>query len=72
MADRAPEDDGARVGWRQVIAVGLGTIAVVLGAAVLTALLPSDLQAVVFRTPLVIVILVGGTAMALWLVTRRR
>ena len=39
---------------------------VVLGAAIATSLLPADGQAIVFRTPLLIVVLLIGTAAALW------
>jgi FtsH-binding integral membrane protein len=72
MTEPAPDGNGRTVGARQVLGVGLAAVAVVLGAAVLTALLPSELQAVIFRTPLVIVVLVAGTAAALWLVVRGR
>jgi hypothetical protein len=46
-------------------------VGVVLGAAVLTSLLPTDLQQVVFRTPLAIVVLVVGTGWLLWRISRR-
>ena len=45
---------------------------VVLGAAILTSLLPADAQDVVFRTPLLIVVLIVGTAAALWRIARPR
>ena len=71
--DRSPDGGGGRpAGLREVIAVGLGAVIVVLGAAVVTAILPPDLQAIVFRTPLVIAVLIAGTAVALWLVVRGR
>ena len=58
-------------GWRDVLAVGAVVVAVVLGAAVLTSLLPVSLQRVVFQTPLAIAVLVLGTAWLLWRITRR-
>ena len=65
MAERA-------IGLRDVLlAAGLSVI-VVLGAAVVTSFLPPEAQAVVFRTPLLIVILLVGTAAALWRIARPR
>jgi hypothetical protein len=46
-------------------------VAVVLGAAVLTSILPTDLQEVVFHSPLVVVVLIGGTAWLMWRISRR-
>ena len=46
-------------------------VAVVLGAAVLTSLLPTSLQEIVFHTPLTIVVLIGGTGWLLWRIARR-
>jgi hypothetical protein len=60
------------IGLRQVLLAAGACVAVVLGAAVLTSLLPSDAQAVVFRTPLLIVVLIVGTAAALWRIARPR
>ena len=59
MADRQP-------GVREVLLV----IGVVLGAAGVTALLPRDAQGVVFHTPLLIAVLLGGTAIVLWRILR--
>jgi hypothetical protein len=72
MADRTPDGGGRQVGLREVLVVGLAAVAVVLGAAIATALLPADLQGIVFRTPFIIAVLIGGTALALWLVVRQR
>ena len=47
-------------------------VAVVLGAAVLTSVLPTSLQEVVFHTPLAIVVLIVGTGWLLWRISRRR
>ena len=42
----------------------------VLAAAGLTAVLPRDAQAVVFHTPLLIAVLMAGTAFVLWRILR--
>ncbi len=63
MAERQP-------GIREVVLVAAAVVVTVLAAAGVTALLPSDGQAVVFHTPLLIVILVGGTAYILWRILR--
>jgi FtsH-binding integral membrane protein len=72
MTDRVPGADGRHAGLREVLAVAGAAVAIVLGAAILTALLPPELQSIVFRTPLLIAVLVAGTAIALWLVVRPR
>ena len=43
-----------------------------LGAAFVTSLLPADAQEIVFKTPLLIVVLIVGTAVALWQIARPR
>jgi len=45
-------------------------VAAVLAAAALTAALPRDAQAFVFHTPLLIAVLVLGTAVVLWRILR--
>jgi FtsH-binding integral membrane protein len=59
-------------GWREVLILAGFAVAVVLGAAILTAVLPTDLQRVVFHTPLLIVVLVVGTGFVLWRIATRR
>jgi hypothetical protein len=54
-----------------VLLVGAVVVGVVLGLAVLTSLMPSSIQDVVFRTPLAIVVLVVGTVGVLVWITRR-
>ncbi|MBI2781577.1 MAG: hypothetical protein HYX55_07265 [Chloroflexi bacterium] len=61
MAERARS-----AGWREVLIVAAVAVGVVLGVAILTAVLPTDLQRVVFHTPLLIVLLVVGTGFVLW------
>lgn len=73
--ERAGPDDpaaGRGVGWREVLAVSFGVVAVVLGAAVLTGYLPTGVQRLIFHAPTLIVVLVVGTIVVLWGVARRR
>jgi hypothetical protein len=57
-------------GWREVLLVAGAVVAIVLGAAILTSVLPTDLQGLVFHSPLLIVILIVGTAWLLWRIAR--
>jgi heme A synthase len=66
-----PRPVGRQPGWREVILVAVIAVAVVLGAAILTSILPTNLQEIVFHTPLTIVILIVGTAWLLWRIARR-
>jgi hypothetical protein len=52
------------------VLVGIAVILTVLVAAGVTALLPREGQDVVFHTPLLILVLVGGTAFVLWRILR--
>ena len=65
MAERAA------VGWREVVLVSVALVGVVLGLAVGTSLLPTDVQRVVFRTPLLITVLIVATAVVLIRLVRR-
>jgi uncharacterized membrane protein AbrB (regulator of aidB expression) len=58
-------------GWREVLVVAVAAVAVVLGAAIATSVLPTTVQEVVFHTPLAIVVLVLGTGWLLWRISRR-
>jgi FtsH-binding integral membrane protein len=60
------------IGWRQVLVVAGVAVGVVLGAAILTSALPTDAQRVIFHTPLLIAVLVVGTALVLWRLATRR
>ena len=62
--------DTRQPGIREVALVAIAVVAAVLLAAGVTALLPRDVQAVVFRTPLLIVVLIGGTGLVLWRILR--
>ncbi|HXI79584.1 MAG TPA: hypothetical protein VNM34_02070 [Verrucomicrobiae bacterium] len=63
MSDRRP-------GLREVLGVSAIMLAVVAVAVVVTAVLPAGGQYIVLRTPLLIVVLVAGTAGVLWRITR--
>ena len=65
--------EGARAfGWREVLIVAGLAVGVVLGAAILTAVLPTDAQRVIFHTPLLIGVLILGTGLVLWRLAARR
>lgn len=59
-----------RPGLREVLIVSGITLAIVALAVIVTAVLPSGGQYIVFRTPLLIVVLIAGTAGVLWRITR--
>lgn len=67
-----PVADGRQPGWLEAVIVAACVVAVVLGLAVLTSVLPMQLQEVVFHTPLLIVVLIVGTGYWLWRVSRRQ
>ena len=58
-------------GLREVLLVGAAVVLVVMAAAGLTALLPGSGQDIVFHTPLLILVLIGGTGIVLWRILRR-
>jgi 4-amino-4-deoxy-L-arabinose transferase-like glycosyltransferase len=62
-SDRSP-------GLREALVIGGLAVVVVLLAASVTFLLPPDVGALVFRTPLLILVLVVGTVVVLWRITR--
>ena len=66
-----PRRVGGQPGWREVMMVAGFAVAVVLGAAIVTSILPTDVQEVVFHTPLAIIVLIVGTAWLLWRIARR-
>lgn len=65
------QDDPAQPGWRRVVFVAGIAVAIVLGAAFVTSLLPEAIQVFVFHTPLAILVLIAGTGWLLWRVSRR-
>ena len=54
-----------------MLLVAGAVVAVVLGAAIVTSLLPAAIQDVVFHTPLAIGVLIVGTGWLLWRISRR-
>ena len=60
------------IGWRQVLVVAGAAVGAVLGAAILTAVLPTDAQRLIFHTPLLIGVLILGTGLVLWRLAVRR
>ena len=60
------------IGWRQVLVVAAAAVGAVLGAAILTAVLPIDAQRLIFHTPLLIGVLILGTGLVLWRIAARR
>lgn len=67
MADR-----GRSTGLREVLVVAALAVGVVLGAVILTAVLPVEAQRVIFHTPLLIGVLIAGTGFVLWRIAARR
>lgn len=59
-------------GLPQVLLVAAAVVAVVLGAAFLTSFLPDGIQSAIFQGPVLIVVLIGGTAWLLWRISRPR
>jgi hypothetical protein len=60
--DRSADDaPSSGPGGREVLLVAVAVVALALGAAAVTGLLPPAGQDVIFRTPLVIVVLIVGT-----------
>jgi hypothetical protein len=69
--ERAAQERSAP-GWLRALVVGGLIVDAVLAAAVVSFLLPSSLGDVVFRSPLLILVLIAGTAFVLWTITRPR
>jgi len=57
-------------GIREVLLLAAAVVVTVLVAVGITAVLPRDGQEVVFHTPLLIIVLLGGTAFVLWRILR--
>ena len=52
--------------------VAAAVVLVVLGAAALTSVLPTEVQRLIFHGPVLIAVLIGGTAWLLWRISRGR
>lgn len=59
-------------GWRQVALVAAAVVAVVMGAAVVTGLLPTPIQQAIFHGPVLIGVLIVGTGWVLWRIAHGR
>ncbi|MBA2701599.1 MAG: hypothetical protein H0U58_07865 [Chloroflexi bacterium] len=59
-------------GWTQVVLAAAAVVVVVLGSAVLTGFLPQAVQNWIFHGPVLIVVLIVGTAGLLWRIARGR
>ena len=59
-------------GFMAVIVVAAAVVGVVLGAAILTSFLPTEIQRVIFDGPVLIVVLIVGTGLMLWRISRGR
>jgi FtsH-binding integral membrane protein len=62
---------GRSFGWREVLLVGGAIVVLVLGLSVVTSVLPSGAQWVIFQSPLLIVVIVVGTVVVLASLLRR-
>ncbi len=63
-------DPARQPGLREVLLAAALVVAAVLVAAGVTALLPREGQDLVFHTPLLILVLIAGTAIVLWRILR--
>jgi len=63
--------EARQVGWREVLTVAAVAVAIVLAIDVVTTKVPA-LQDFVTRTPLVVAVLIAGTAWLLWRIATRR
>ncbi|HYU50215.1 MAG TPA: hypothetical protein VEO91_09855 [Candidatus Limnocylindria bacterium] len=69
--DREGERRRRATGLREVLLVAVVVVAIVLGTAVATSLLPPAGQDLILRTPLAIAVLAGGTiGLLVWLARR--
>jgi hypothetical protein len=59
-----------RPGLREVLLVGAIVVGAVAVAVIVTSIMPPDAQYIVLRTPLLILVLILGTAGVLWRITR--
>jgi hypothetical protein len=59
-------------GWPQVILVAAAVVTIVLGAAFLTGILPAPIQGAILEGPVLIGVLIVGTAWLLWRIAHGR
>jgi uncharacterized membrane protein len=65
-------DQRTQPGWRQVLLVAAAVVAAVIGAAVVTSFLPTPIQQAIFHGPVLIGVLIVGTAWVLWRIAHGR
>lgn len=70
VADARPR--GSQPGWLEVLTVAAGVVVVVLGADALTGLLPGPVRDAILNGPVMIGVLILGTAWLLWRISRGR
>ena len=70
MADTRRRD--FQPGWAEVVLVAAAVVVAVLVAAAVTGLLPAPLRDAVFNGPVIIGVLIVGTAWLLWRISRGR
>lgn len=59
-------------GWFEVLAIAVGIVVVVLGAAALTGFLPAPIRGAILDGPVIIGVLMVGTGWLLWRISRGR
>jgi len=65
-------EEPRKVDLGQVMVVAAVVVLAVLGAAAGTSLLPTEVQRLIFRGPVVIAFLIAATAWLLWRISRGR
>ena len=59
-------------GLTEVMLVAIAIVGAVAAAVVVTQLLPDDIEGVVYRSPVAIAVLIAGTGLVLWRISRRQ
>jgi hypothetical protein len=67
-----PSTSERSAGWIDVLLLSAAVVAGVFGAAALTGFLPTEVQRVIFHGPVLIVVLIVGTGLLLWRISRGR
>ena len=70
MADRT--SPGRSRGVTEVLLVAIAIVGIVAVAVAVTELLPDDIEELVYTTPLAIGVLIAGTGLVLWRISRRQ
>jgi uncharacterized membrane protein (DUF485 family) len=67
-----PTPTRSQPGWPQVLIVAFAVVVVVVGAAFITGLMPTPIQEAIFHGPVLIAVLIIGTAWLLWRIAHGR